>query len=53
MEDRLAEIVDAEEKRLKRSEDSLRELWDSIKRTRICRQKEERERRGQRKHLKR
>ena len=48
-EDRLVEITDAEqkrEKRLKTNEDSLRELWDNIKRTNIhikgC-QKEERE----------
>ena len=33
------EITDAEqkrEKRLKRNEDSLRELWDNIKCTNIC-----------------
>ena len=38
MEDRLVEITDAEqkrEKRLKRNEDSLRELWDDIKHTTI------------------
>ena len=44
------------EKRLKRKEDSLRELWDNIKHTNIrimgC-QKEKRERKGQKKHLKR
>ena len=34
MEDRLVEIMDAEqkkEKRLKRNEESLRELWDNVK----------------------
>ena len=38
MEDRLVEITDAEQKRetrLKRYEDSLRELWDNVKRTNI------------------
>ena len=38
VEDRLVEITDAEqkrEKRLKRNEDSLRELWDNIKHTNI------------------
>ena len=38
MEDRLVEITDAEEKRekrLKTNEESLRELWDSVKRTNI------------------
>ena len=36
MEDRLAEITDAEqkrEKRLKTNEESLRELWDNVKHT--------------------
>ena len=41
------------EKRLKTNEESLRELWDDVKRTNIlimgC-QKEKRERSGQRKH---
>ena len=39
MEDRLAEITNAEqkrEKRLKTNEESLRELWDNVKRTNIC-----------------
>ena len=39
MEDRLVEITDAEqnrEKRLKTNEESLRELWDNVKRTNIC-----------------
>ena len=38
MEDRLEEITDAEqkrEKRLKRNEESLRELWDNVKHTNI------------------
>ena len=38
MEDRLEEITDAEqkkEKRLKTNEESLRELWDNVKRTGI------------------
>ena len=38
VEDRLVEITDVEqkrEKRLKRNEDSLRELWDNIKCTNI------------------
>uniref|UniRef100_A0A5G2QLX4 L1 transposable element RRM domain-containing protein n=1 Tax=Sus scrofa TaxID=9823 RepID=A0A5G2QLX4_PIG len=39
VEDRLEEIMDAEhkrEKRLKTNEESLRELWDNVKRTNIC-----------------
>uniref|UniRef100_A0A8D0SMJ0 L1 transposable element RRM domain-containing protein n=1 Tax=Sus scrofa TaxID=9823 RepID=A0A8D0SMJ0_PIG len=39
VEDRLVEITDAEqkrEKRLKPNEESLRELWDNVKRTNIC-----------------
>ena len=38
VEDRLVEIMDVEqkrEKRLKRNEDSLRELWDNVKCTNI------------------
>ena len=38
MEDRLVEIIDAEqkrEKRLKRNEECLRELWDNVKCTNI------------------
>ena len=53
------EITDAEQKRerrLKTNEESLRELWDNIRRTNIrimgC-QKEKRERRGQKKYSKR
>ena len=37
--ERLVEITDAEqkrEKRLKRNEESLRELWDNVKHTNIC-----------------
>ena len=39
MEDRLGEITDGEKKRgkrLKTNEESLRELWDNVKRTNIC-----------------
>jgi len=39
VEDRLVEITDVEqkrEKRLKRNEESLRELWDNVKHTNIC-----------------
>ena len=39
VENRLVKIIDAEqkrEKRLKRVEDSLRELWDNVKCTNIC-----------------
>ena len=53
------EITDAEQKRdkrLKTNEESLRELWDDVKRTNIlimgC-QKEKRERRGHKKYSKR
>ena len=38
MEDRLVEIMDAEqkrEKRLKRNKETLRELWDNVKLTNI------------------
>ena len=56
VEDRLVEITDAEqkrEKRLKRNEESLRELWDKVKCTNIhiigVPEGEERDRRGQRK----
>ena len=38
MEDRLVEIMDVEQKRgkrLKRNEESLRELWDNVKHTNI------------------
>ena len=39
VEDRLVEIMGVEqkrEKRLKTNEESLRELWDNVKRTHIC-----------------
>ena len=39
LEDRMVEFTAAEqskEKRMKRNEDSLRDLWDNIKRTNIC-----------------
>ena len=39
MEDRLVEITDAGQKRqkiLETNEESLRELWDNVKRTNIC-----------------
>ena len=39
LEDRMVEITATEqntEKRMKRNEDSLRDLWDNIKRTNIC-----------------
>ena len=45
-----------EEKRMKRNEDSLRDLWDNIKRNNVHimgSQKEKRERKDQRKYLKR
>ena len=51
LEDRMAEITATEqniEKRMKRNEDSLRDLWDNIKYTNICiigvPEREERER---------
>ena len=52
------EIADAEQKRqkrLKRNEESLRELWDNVKHANICVigvQKEERERKGKKKYSK-
>ena len=39
LEDRMVEFTAVEknkEKRMKRNEDSLRDLWDNIKRTNIC-----------------
>ena len=39
LEDRMVEFTTVEEnkeKRMKRKEDSLRDLWDNIKRTNIC-----------------
>ena len=60
LEDRGVEITEAEQnkqKRMKRNEDSLRDLWDNIKRNNICiiRVPEggERERKDPRKYLKR
>ena len=59
LEDRMVEITAAEqntEKRTKRNEDSLRDLWDNIKHTNICIigvQEQERERKDLRKYLKR
>ena len=60
LEDRKVEITAAEqnkEKIMKRNEDSLRDLWDNIKRTNIhiigVPEGEERERKGLRKYLKR
>ena len=58
VEDRLVEIMDAEqkrEKRLKRNEESLRELWDNIKHTNICiiGVPEGEEREGDRKNIRR
>ena len=58
LEDKRVEITTAEqnkEKRMKRTEDSLRELWNNIKRTiiRIIGVPEEEEKKGLRKYLKR
>ena len=59
LEDRMVEITATEqnkEKGTKRSEDSLRELWDNIKRPNIQiigLPEEEEEKKGQRKYLKR
>ena len=59
LEDRMAEITAAEqnmEKRMKKNEDRLRDLWDNIKHTDICTigsQKEKREKKDLRKYLKR
>ena len=60
LEDRKVEFTAAEqnkEKTMKRNEDSLRDLWDNIKRNNIriigVPEGEERERRDQRKYLKR
>ena len=59
LEDRAVEIADAEQrgkKRMKRNEDSLRDLCDNIKHTDICiigiPKGEERERKGLRTYLK-
>ena len=60
LEDRMVEFTAAEqnkEERIKRNEDSLRDLWDNIKRNNICitgvPEGEERERKDPRKYLKR
>ena len=59
LEDKIVEITTAEqntEKRMKRTEDSLRDLWDNIKHTNIRIigvQKKKRKRKGLRKYLKR
>ena len=59
LEDKIVEITTAEqnkEKRIKRIEDSLRDLWDNIQCTNIKIigvQKKKRKRKGLRKYLKR
>ena len=59
LEDKMVEITSVEQnkvKRMKRTEDSLRDLWDNIKRTCIQiigSQKKKRKRKGMRKILKR
>ena len=58
LEDRMVEFTAVEqtkERRMKRNEDSLRDLWDNIKRNnvRIIGVAEGEERKDQRKHLKR
>ena len=58
LEDRMVEFTAAEqnkEKRMKRIEDSLRDLWDNIKRTniQIIGSLKKRKRKGLRKYLKR
>ena len=58
LKDRMVEIIVAEqktEKRMKRNEDSLRDLWDNIKHTDICIKgvPEGEERKDLRKYLKR
>ena len=60
LKDKIVEITTTEknkEKRMKRIEDSLRDLWDNIKRNNICiigvPEGEERERKDPRKYLKR
>ena len=59
LEDRMVEITATEqniEKRMKRNEDSLRDLWDNIKCSNICiigvSEGEDRERKDLRKYLK-
>ena len=58
LEDKIVEITTSEQnkgKRMKTIEDSLRDLWDNIKRTniQIIEVQKKRKRRGLRKHLKR
>ena len=59
LEYRMVEFTAAEqikEKRMKRNEDSLRDLWDNIKHNNICimgSQKEKKERKDLRKYMKR
>ena len=59
LEDRMVEFTATEqtkEKRTKRNDDSLRDLWDNIKCNNICitgSQKKKRKRKGLRKYLKR
>ena len=60
LQDRMVEFTAVgqnKEKRMKRNEDSLRDLWDNIKCTNICiigvPEAEERERKDPRKYLKR
>ena len=55
MLEKIMNVEQKREKRLKTNEESLRELWDNVKRTNICTigVTEEGERRGQKKYLKR
>ena len=56
LEDRMIEMIETEqnkEKRIKRNEDSLRDLWDNIKCTNIIGVPEGGERKGLRKYLER
>ena len=59
LEDRVVEITDTEknkEKRMNKTEEDLRDLWDNSKCTNICILRvpeEKRDRKGQRKYLKR
>ena len=59
MEDKMVEIISEEQnkvKRMERTEDSLRDLWDSIKHTNIGNMggsQKKRKRKGMRKFLKR
>ena len=58
LEDRMVEITDmkqSKEKRMERNEDSVRDLWDTIKNTNIhiIRLSEGEERKGQIKYLRR